>query len=117
MMLADNALADTRTRRGREQRGTGQRRHDSMRDVTCLIVFRFSSPFRTVVKELLNSISRCPFRSNPRSLLSPSQRGQNHPVEISRAFSFKLCLNVESLICLSNGSLVGDKLFKNRFDG
>ena len=78
---------------------------------------RFSSPFRTVVEELLNGITRCPFRSNPRSLLSSSQGGQDHTVKISRAFSFKLCLNFESLICLSNSSLISDKLFKNRLDG
>jgi hypothetical protein len=63
MMLANNALADTRTHRGHEQ------------------------------------------------------RGQNHAVEISRAFPFKLCLNVESLIYLSNGPIFSDNLFKNRFDG
>ena len=40
---------------------TGQRRHDSMRHVTCLITLRFSSPFRAVVKEPLNAISRSPF--------------------------------------------------------
>jgi hypothetical protein len=91
--------------------------HDSKRDVSSLIALRFSSPFRTVVKELLDSVARCPFSANPRSLLSSPQRGKDHAVEISRAFSLKLCLNVESLICLSNNPFFGDKLFKNRFDG
>src|SRR5659263_84036 len=83
----------------------------------CLTALCFSNPFRHVVEELLNSIARCPFRSNPRTLLSSSQFGQDHTVKCPRAFSLKLCFNFESLICLSNGSLVSDNLFKNRFDG